>query len=486
VRVWDAASGASLRAPSEFDAAVTGVTFLREGESPLANVQPGTPLASTGETVLLSVRIAEPGVGAVRGASDDSAIGVALASGALRATDWGFLRPPATGTSSTPTCVAASRDGDTIVAGDDAGVLRVLDPALPDAVPTLPLLDATPSVMLRVPGPSPWLLVGARDGRTMLVDAIAARPLASMSRCGDSITALAATRDGRLLARGSRDGHLDLWDGVTGAAVATLQDHGQAISSLAFSGDGRTLAAADGSGRLQFIDLGTRSAFATLTERGPAITALRFTADGALLFSGGADGSVRAWDPASRREVGTLGGHDQAVTSIALSPDEREIASSGLDGTVRLWNIASRSAGLVLRQGDRGVQSVAFDPAGSTIAAAVEDGCVRLWDRASGRTLGELRTGAGAPASIAFDPSGSFLAVAGDAGVALVRAAPRGASTRDRIALERSIASLQPTVRSWMQAGGGERAAQGIDRAAAADQPALRDLLLLEGPSGLR
>jgi hypothetical protein len=37
-----------------------------------------------------------------------------------------------------------------------------------------------------------------------------------------------------------------------------------------------------------------------------------------------------------------------------------------------------------------------------------------------------------------------------------------------------------------MQAGGGERAAQGIDRAAAADQPALRDLLLLEGPSGLR
>jgi WD40 repeat protein len=132
------------------------------------------------------------------------------------------------------------------------------------------------------------------------------------------------------------------------------------------------------------------------------------------------------------------------------------------------------------------VQTVAFDPTGQTVLCGTDAGQVVLWDAASGRKLGQLRPGVGAVRALALDAAGSMLAVGGSEGAVALRTESAGRTARARAQAESLLRSLRPTLQSWISAGGTDRALQEIQRAPASDQPALRDLLLLEGPSGLR
>ena len=113
----------------------------------------------------------------------------------------------------------------------------------------------------------------------------------------ETVTAVAYSPDGRLLASGSDDGTLRLWDAKSGAAIgAPLKGHEDWVRSVAFSPDGR------------------------------------------LLASGSDDGTVRLWDAKSGAAIGApLKGHEDWVRSVAFSPDGRLLASGSDDGTVRLW-----------------------------------------------------------------------------------------------------------------------------------------------------
>ena len=58
----------------------------------------------------------------------------------------------------------------------------------------------------------------------------------------ESVTAVATSADGKLLATGGNDGQLKLWDAATGAAVRTiLGNHAGPVTSLVFSADGTRL-----------------------------------------------------------------------------------------------------------------------------------------------------------------------------------------------------------------------------------------------------
>jgi eukaryotic-like serine/threonine-protein kinase len=522
IRIWDSLSHATLRTITGHEGVVLALTFHANG-SRLASGSAdrsvrvwdsvaGTPvhppielpeapcgLAAPGDSNTLAVAVASGRVslhdptGAITAslAAPDPLTGIAACGADLViASARGVFRSNADRSVSMVApdrarCVAVSADGGTVAAGDADGVLRCWQ-AQARTSNDLPPRGLPTRCMAMLAGPSPLLALGSNDGRTVIVDPVTERALAQFASAGDGVTALAASRDGTLLARGTRSGQLELWNTQIGERVCALQESGQALASLIFFKDAQTLAACDDAGHLQLWSVATRAPLATLQARGAAITAMAESADGSQLFTGGADGSVRVWDVAARREISTLGGHDRPVSSITISSDGKRLASGSLQGDVRLWDLTSRKIEATLVLPMQSVQTVAFDPTGQTVLCGTEAGQVVLWDAASGRKLGQLRPGVGSVRALALDAAGSMLAVGGDEGAVALRTDSSGRTARARAQAESLLRSLRPTLQSWITAGGSARALQEIQRAPASDQAALRDLLLLEGPSGIR
>jgi WD40 repeat protein len=87
------------------------------------------------------------------------------------------------------------------------------------------------------------------DARPLaLIDPRTGKAVRTLSGHGDGITALAFSRDGKLLASGSRDATARVWDVATGAERLAVPH--PAVSAVLFTPDGRHLVTAGRGARL--------------------------------------------------------------------------------------------------------------------------------------------------------------------------------------------------------------------------------------------
>ena len=252
-----------------------------------------------------------------------------------------------------------------------------------------------------------------------------------------SVTGLALSRDGGLLAASGDDGRVHLWDAATGRPVPGPPSFPRTCLAAGFAGPGRLIVgfglrkspdgspkdwaltgcewdAAAGAGREDALDPGfpwvrcgaghpREAAVATGDDRGwvrlwhpgrlpdstgwPAhdrvVCAVAFSRDGSRLASGSWDGTVKVWDPAvaadGTRPAATLRGHARPVLGVAFSPDGKRLASGSEDRTVKVWDIAGGWEILSLTGHLCTVTAVAFSPDGSRVASAGADGRVKVW-----------------------------------------------------------------------------------------------------------
>ncbi|KAI8922975.1 WD40-repeat-containing domain protein [Entophlyctis helioformis] len=180
----------------------------------------------------------------------------------------------------------------------------------------------------------------------------------------DTVLALAASTDGRLVISGAKDRTAMLW------RVDMSQPSKDRFQPLA------TVA-----GHTEPVTAVAVSRRATAPPSGATFT----SAAAGFVITGSQDRTIKVWDlksiengkPKARY---TFQAHDKDIQSVAVAPNDRMFASAGLDKVAKLWNVADGSLVGTFKGHKRGIWCVRFSPVDQVIATTSTDKTIKLWN----------------------------------------------------------------------------------------------------------
>ena len=218
-----------------------------------------------------------------------------------------------------------------------------------------------------------------------------------------TLTNIAISADGQIVAAGSVDGMVLVWNlnDAQPTPKSLPRPHQGRVSGIALSRDGHRLASAGVDG---FIDISHPDGTDMRTigaNPATAVFTVAFNRAADRVAVGGADGSIRVWNvgsvpPAGGRmppDTQQLSAHTGGVRSVTFSPDDRIVASGGADNLIRFWDSEKLSPAGQLPTGAQGhtaaVTSVAFSADGTRLVSGSNDKTVQLWDVAGRQRIGD-------------------------------------------------------------------------------------------------
>jgi WD40 repeat protein len=222
--------------------------------------------------------------------------------------------------------------------------------------------------------------IGRDDGVVRLVG-LGDTPFNDEKSFGETIAALAFSRDGSRLAIGTTTGRIIVTD-ARGQTLAEAPASAGSVSALAFAPDGARLAAACGTSSVCLWQP-TTSGGLKLLQRGEGhaepISALAWKADGQQLASV-ADETVRIWAfDAPDQATQTLAADALAVlTDLAASSDQQWLAAGDATGHVYVWDRKTRALQPSPAGSGAEIRALAWSPRAPLLATAQSNGRVDL------------------------------------------------------------------------------------------------------------
>jgi WD40 repeat protein/uncharacterized caspase-like protein len=175
---------------------------------------------------------------------------------------------------------------------------------------------------------------------------------------------------------------------------------GATVTSLAFTSDGKLLATGGVETKAN-IDIAAMMSGA-MNPKQKKGSKPPDTADMLKDLKVDAVGQVLLWDVASGRPIAAIKGHGRGVSKVAFSRDNKLLASGGTDHTIKIWDVATRAELRTLTGHTSPIDSIDFSPDGRMLASASDDGSTFLWDTKTGEHLLTL---------ISLDDGGEWMVV---------------------------------------------------------------------------
>jgi WD40 repeat protein/uncharacterized caspase-like protein len=285
-------------------------------------------------------------------------------------------------------------------------------------------------------------------GRELRILAIAGGAGSGLFQALSGVSAVAFSRDGRLVAAGGRDNAITVWDTKTGRTVQTLHGPVDTLQSsigvlaLAFSADGRQLVSFGDAIRTWDLTSGQATRETPLDPAagdnvGAFGGALALSADGSQLAmlakaDKGARRTLKLYELTTGRELRTVNPPDDfpayGLTVLALTPDGRALCAA-LDEVasgqpkLKLYDLSAHGRGQTLTPVARTASIFRFSPDGRWLALA--DGPnVRVWETATGTERQSFKVDKPAQfatqpefiRALAFSPDGKFLTASASGG----------------------------------------------------------------------
>jgi WD40 repeat protein len=209
-------------------------------------------------------------------------------------------------------------------------------------------------------------------------------------------------------------GLVQVWD-VAGESELAALDYTFWATALAWSPDSNRVAALGADGDLRLWDVASDVTLVASPRSDVVLVQSAWSPDGARLAVLGTDSAVHILDAAAGVEVSALDS-PELPQGVAWSPDGRRLASWG-DTIVRLWDVDTWSETGMLQQDTDGVMQATWSPDGMRLAVVNGYNRVSMWDVVSGSETFEHEIPNGAVRQIAWSPDGTHLAAATDAGL---------------------------------------------------------------------
>ena len=121
--------------------------------------------------------------------------------------------------------------------------------------------------------------------------------------------------------------------------IKTLTGHTGTVTSVAISPDGTLLASGSADDTIKLWSLPDGELLNTLEGHTRSIYSIAISPDGTLLASGSSDDSIRLWLLPDGMLINTLWRHKSYVNSIVISPDGTFLISGSDDKTIKLWSL---------------------------------------------------------------------------------------------------------------------------------------------------
>jgi WD40 repeat protein len=234
-------------------------------------------------------------------------------------------------------------------------------------------------------------LSGSWDTTLRLWDLATGETLRTLEGHTRWVSAVAVLADGSRALSGSYDNTLRLWDLATGATLRTREGHTRRVSAVAVLADGSRALSGSSDNTLRLWDLATGETLRTLQGHTGSVTALAVLADGSRALSGSADKTLRLWDLATGETLRTLQGHTSGVTTVAVFADGGRALSGSDDKTLRLWDLVTGETLRTHEGHTDGINAVVVTADGSRALSGSDDKTLRVWDLATGETLRTLQ-----------------------------------------------------------------------------------------------
>ncbi|KAF7820574.1 angio-associated migratory cell protein [Senna tora] len=232
---------------------------------------------------------------------------------------------------------------------------------------------------------------------------------------GELYTVSCSPTDATLVATGGGDDKGFLWKIGQGDWASELQGHKDSVSSLAFSYDGQLLASGSLDGIVQVWDAsGIHKG--TLEGPGGGIEWLRWHPRGHLLLAGAEDSTVWMWNADRGAFLNTFAGHGGSVTCGDFTPDGKIICTGSEDATLRIWNPKSGENLNVVRghpYHTEGLTCMSISSSSTLALTGSKDGSVHVVNITTGKVISSLASHSDSIECVGFAPSDSWAAIGG-------------------------------------------------------------------------
>lgn len=200
----------------------------------------------------------------------------------------------------------------------------------------------------------------------------------------ESLTSLAVSPAGGIVAAGDNDGRVMAWDLKTRQLLFVLPAHKSEITAVDISHDGRLLASAGKDKRVTVWNINKQQQVASLEIKDKP-TDIEFSRTGQQLAIGLDNKETLVWNMSSNRTRTVKS--DDDVRAVALSPDGRLLATGGKDKLISLWEPESGRLQRRLSGHKKDIRMLAFVAGGRRLVSVSDDKQAILWDAKNGTQL---------------------------------------------------------------------------------------------------